>query len=259
LTLWEAGLATLVWRSWEDFDLRKLNLSNVQYADNYTSTSNIFVADYGNGYRDEFRGWGLTYGVDGYPTGGTVTSYHLKSYSGTVGSITGGKMSAAALATAARTGTRTDDLAIYKAALSGHDTIKGYEGDDKLEGFAGNDKITGGSGKDKLYGGSGADTFIYNSDYDAAWQNGGDVIFDFSKGQRDKIDLRRVDADIYSEGNQAFTFIGNQQFSGKAGELRYENVSGGIKISGDNYGDGEAEFYIVLKGVSSISANYFML
>jgi Ca2+-binding RTX toxin-like protein len=251
-------MATLVWKTWEDFDLKKINLYNIQFAYDYRATPNTFVADYG-GLRDEFRGYGFTYGADGYPTGGTVTSYYSKSYSGTQGYITGASISAASLAAAARTASKSDDLAIYKAVLSGSDRITGGKGDDKLEGFAGNDKITGGWGKDKLYGGSGADTFIYKDTYDAAWENGGETIFDFSKGQRDKIDLRSIDADIFTPGNQAFTFIGTQQFSGQAGELRYERVASGIKISGDTYGDGETEFYIVLRGVTSITKSYFML
>lgn len=252
-------MATLVWKKWENFDLRKLNLYNVQNAYEYHKSSDKFVADYWNGMRDEFRGVGFTYGADGYPTGGTVKAYYLKGSFETYGYITGLNISATSLVAAARTPSKIDDIAIFKAALSRNDIIKGGEGDDKLEGFAGNDKIVGGWGRDKLYGGKGKDTFIYKSSYDAAWENGGDVIFDFSRRQGDKIDLRAVDADSITEGRQSFHFIGTQAFSGKAGELRYENVSDGIMIYGDDYGAGEGEIVIHLKKVSSVTQSDFYL
>ncbi len=50
--------------------------------------------------------------------------------------------------------------------------------------------------------------------------------------QHDKIDLRPIDADTGSRGNQTFTFIGDAQFTG-AGQLRYEaTVDGDFLVTG---------------------------
>jgi hypothetical protein len=86
-----------------------------------------------------------------------------------------------------------------------------------------------------------------------------DTIYDFSSGQRDRIDLKAIDAQTTVGGNQSFTFIGKNGFQGKAGELRYDKVSGGALVSGDVNSDGIADFAIYLKGVSALSKGYFML
>jgi Ca2+-binding RTX toxin-like protein len=60
-------------------------------------------------------------------------------------------------------------------------------GDDILDGGAGNDILYGGAGTDILYGGIGADSFRFDT------QNEGiDTIKDFSRGERDKIQISRV-------------------------------------------------------------------
>ena len=66
------------------------------------------------------------------------------------------------------------------------------------------------------------------------------MIRDFSRAQGDDIDLSGIDANAKAAGNQAFSFIGDKAFSGKAGELQYKN---GI-VAGDVNGDKAADFHI---------------
>jgi hypothetical protein len=72
-----------------------------------------------------------------------------------------------------------------------------------------------------------------------------DHILDFTQGS-DRIDLQRVDADTTQAGDQAFTFIDQNAFTGHAGELRaaFDSASGDWLIQGDTDGDGQADFQI---------------
>jgi uncharacterized repeat protein (TIGR02059 family) len=141
---------------------------------------------------------------------------------------------------------------------SGQDRIDGGAGNDSLKGEAGNDRITGGLGRDKLWGGAGRDVFDFNSVKDSKVGSQRDVIQDFRSGQ-DRIDLRDIDANTRLKGNQKFAWTGSEApflspkdgsaflkagFTGKAGELRYEN---GL-LMGDVNGDGRADFQIKIVG-----------
>ncbi|MDG2570804.1 hypothetical protein P7L87_24960 [Vibrio parahaemolyticus] len=138
--------------------------------------------------------------------------------------------------------------------------LNGGNGRDKIAGGAGNDTISGSGGSDRLYGGSGKDAFVFKSIADSTVDSSGrDTIFDFSKSQKDRIDLRAIDADLTSEGNQAFSFIGSVAFSKKAGELRFDKASSDTYIYGDVDGDGQADFSIHLNDAISLSKSYFIL
>ncbi|MGO4704343.1 hypothetical protein AB4072_01020 [Microvirga sp. 2MCAF38] len=140
------------------------------------------------------------------------------------------------------------------------DILNGTTGVDLIKGEAGNDKIYGGRGADKLYGGADADAFVFKSIKDSTVAaSGRDTIYDFSRKQGDKIDLRTIDANTILKGNQAFKFIGTKDFSEKAGELRYEKVKGGVYIYGDVNGDGQADFSIHLKSIASLVKGDFYL
>jgi Ca2+-binding RTX toxin-like protein len=131
---------------------------------------------------------------------------------------------------------------------------------DRLEGFAGNDKLTAGGGADRLFGGAGADIFIYKSVNDSTFDyRGRDTIYDFSSKQKDKIDLRKVDANGSMTGNQAFSFIGSQDFHGAAGEIRWERKASGAHVHEDGDGDGNADFSILLKDVVKLTKGDFYL
>ncbi|WP_269065067.1 M10 family metallopeptidase C-terminal domain-containing protein [Rhizobium sp. GN54] len=142
----------------------------------------------------------------------------------------------------------------------GNDRLVGDSGDNILKGGAGNDRIEGGPGADKLYGGSGADTFVFRSIKDSTVATSGrDKIYDFSKSQKDKLDLSAIDANTKAGGNQAFDFIGTRKFSKTAEELRYEKKNGDTYVYGDVNGDGKADFAIVLDPSLSLSKSDFIL
>lgn len=136
----------------------------------------------------------------------------------------------------------------------GSDLLLGGYGSDELLGGSGNDYLIGGRGHDILNGGTGRDLFIFESINDSVVGSNRDIIEDFIRRENDKIDLSKIDADIYSRGNQAFDFIGTRSFSGEAGELRY---SGHI-ISGDVNGDGRADFQIDANDTKYFSSDFIL-
>ena len=133
------------------------------------------------------------------------------------------------------------------------------------EGYAvdvagtGEDALNGGIQRDTMTGNSGADQFVFDDGDTAATRNGADIITDFSQAQDDRINLRQVDADTTTGGDQSFSFIGDAVFSGAAGELRYAHAQGNTYIEGDTNGDGSADFMIRLDGIVEPIAGDFAL
>lgn len=125
----------------------------------------------------------------------------------------------------------------------GNDALDGAAGNDTLLGEAGNDTLLGGAGADRLYGGAGADTFVFKT-YKDSISTAMDTVYDFTRSQKDKIDLSGIDARSATSTNDAFAFIGENAFAKKAGELRYENKGGDTYLSGDVNGDGKADFMV---------------
>jgi Ca2+-binding RTX toxin-like protein len=152
-------------------------------------------------------------------------------------------------------GTAAADV-IY--GLDGGDTISALGGDDLLDGGAGSDILIGGGGSDQLLGGAGSDRFRYDAASDSAVGNH-DMIFDFSRGQSDRIQLTGVDADSLTAGDQNFAFIGNAAFAGVAGQLRYERSSGDTFVYGDLDGDSVADFQLQINGELNMYASDFLL
>ncbi|MCB1446793.1 MAG: M10 family metallopeptidase C-terminal domain-containing protein [Rhizobiaceae bacterium] len=125
--------------------------------------------------------------------------------------------------------------------------IVGGLGNDKLLGGRGSEVFDGGEGRDRMNGGRGADTFDYNTLSDSTvLQSGRDRISGFSHAQHDVFDLRDIDANANLLLNQAFHFIGKDDFNGVAGELRYHFAGRATLIEGDVNGDGNADFAIKL-------------
>lgn len=125
---------------------------------------------------------------------------------------------------------------------AGANTLIGLGGNDTLDGGAGADRLYGGTGNDLLVGGGGADNFVI------ADLGGTDRIADFARGE-DVIDLRQIDANNGVAGDQAFTFIGANAFTGTAGQVQ-TYVSNGVNyVAGDVNGDGVADFVIDLGSV----------
>jgi hypothetical protein len=113
---------------------------------------------------------------------------------------------------------------------------------DTLKGGAMNDLLHGNLGADSLTGGGGSDTFAYNKSSESTSASR-DHILDFTAGS-DRIDLSKIDADTSAAGNQAFTFIGSNAFSGTAGQLRAFEDGGSWFVEGDTNGDSVADLVI---------------
>ena len=140
------------------------------------------------------------------------------------------------------------------------DIARGTSGADTLRTGTGADVLIGYRGADKLYGGSGADIFIYSTIKDSTVAaKGRDTIYDFSRSEKDVIDLHGLDANTRKKGDQAFKFIGSSAFHKTAGELRYEKAKGGLTVYADVNGDGRADFGISLKGVTKLVKGDFFL
>jgi Ca2+-binding RTX toxin-like protein len=144
------------------------------------------------------------------------------------------------------------------SGLGGNDTLNAGSGNDKLYGGDGNDRLIGGAGNDVLYGGAGNDTFVYTSaDLGSKRVSYVDTIMDFATG--DKIDLSSIDAATRGRGNNAFTFIGDADFTGTAGQLHYYTDGSHTYICGDRNGDKVADFTICLDGLHTLHSSDFVL
>ena len=140
-------------------------------------------------------------------------------------------------------GSRDNDRLIGN---DGNDVIYGNRGDDSLFGGNGDDVLKGGLGRDNLYGGEGNDTYVFANIRESKPGYLADSVFFFEKG--DPIDLSRIDARSDLPGNQAFRFIGEEGFSGQAGELQASN----FYVMADTDGDGNADFALRIQGSLSI-------
>ena len=142
--------------------------------------------------------------------------------------------------------------------LGGKDTLIGGNGNDTLSSGGGNDVVRGGAGADLLTGGVGNDIFDFNAISESKG-SARDTVTDFARGS-DKIDLLDIDSNAGVSGNQAFTFIGEAAFSGKAGQLRVDH-SDATKtvIYGDVNGDGVADFTIHVTGNLPLNSGDFLL
>lgn len=136
-----------------------------------------------------------------------------------------------------------------------NDYIDGKGGNDNIAAGAGNDTMIGGMGADKMLGGLGADVFVYNNISESGIGSGRDIIEDFNKAEGDKINLNAIDAYAGSIGNQDFTFIGSNAFSGLKGEVRF---SGGI-LQVNTGTDKIADMEIALTGVTSFKSEFLVL
>lgn len=233
-----------------------LNLKNgtVQTASNYITISGLDLKNAPGVKGDvhelvaSFMGGGPS-GVQADPS---ELSSHLWSEGHTVVGSTGGD---------SYVGSRFADTA---RGYAGNDTLSGQQGNDRLEGGngkdvllggVGNDTLVGGVGADKMTGGTGADTFVFN----AVAEPSTDLITDFTRSQKDRIQLNAIDADTTVAGNQAFHWIAKAAFSGDAGELRYVTSGGKTIVYGDDDGNKVADFHIDLTGTIALAASDFIL
>ena len=147
--------------------------------------------------------------------------------------------------------------ALYDLFGSKGQRFNGSEGDDVYSGTQYADKINGGAGFDTLAGGKGKDVFIFKMGDSAETIDDADLILDFSN--KDRINLRSIDANENKGGNQNFKFIGEDDFSGKARELRYERDGDSTHVYMDVDGDGNSDMTITLDGGMKLQANDFAL
>lgn len=130
----------------------------------------------------------------------------------------------------------------------GDDSLNGAGGNDYVHGGDGDDVIEGGAGGDRMIGGLGADRFVFRDG--SMLPNNKlqlvDWIMDFNAAEGDRIDLRKIDADVNSAGDQAFRHV--TAFSGHAGEY-VTGKSGELTwASFDVDGDGRTDFQLKISG-----------
>lgn len=142
---------------------------------------------------------------------------------------------------------------------SGDDVLIGNRGRDVLHGGNDNDTLIGGSAKDFLWGGEGEDTFVFQRVGDSrAGGSTRDRIWDFERGE-DVIDLSGIDAMTGGGGfNNTFQWIGESAFSGKKGELRYNDRGDKVLVQADRNGDGKADIEIQVD-VGDLNSDDFIL
>lgn len=157
-----------------------------------------------------------------------------------------------------------NDGTVQGGALFGDDrlfeieNVSGTSGNDLLFGNAAANVLTGGAGYDRLIGFGGADRFVFASRYDS---NGKapDFIGDFSHAQGDRIDLRAIDANEQLDGDQAFQFIGNQEFTA-LGQVRAYQDDGHtvLEINTTDMFQG-ADMIVVIDPSVTLQARDFLL
>lgn len=148
----------------------------------------------------------------------------------------------------------------YIVGGAGADKIGGGTENDQLYGLGGADKITGGGGDDYMEGGGGADVFSFAgmSDFGTGLL---DRIGDFSHGQKDKIDLKAIDANPLASGDQAFAFIGAAAFNAASGvgQVRYVVSGSDVQVQIDINHDHVADASFWVSGVAGLVAGDFTL
>lgn len=147
----------------------------------------------------------------------------------------------------------------------GDDIIRAGKGSDRVYGGTGDDTLDGQNGVDVLTGGTGRDRFEFSSGVADIGKIATkcDTITDFTSGE-DRIFLNFDLNTKVSGNNLGFTFLGNDNFTKHAGEVRYSNVynvkgESFILVQGDTNGDGNADFVIKLLGVSSLEDIDFVI
>ena len=146
-------------------------------------------------------------------------------------------------------------------AGNGNDRIWGGAGFDTVHAGAGDDWISGGYNGDVLTGGRGADTFHFKGiSASLAGSTQRDTITDFGRdNEADVIDLRSIDGNRDIARNQQLIFIGGAAFSGAAGELRYARDGANVIVQINNDSDIAPEMEILLRDVSTLSVDDFIL
>lgn len=75
----------------------------------------------------------------------------------------------------------------------------------------------------------------------------------------DKIDLSGIDANSKTTTNDAFSYVRTKAFTGKGGELRYENQDSDTYIYTDVNGDKKIDFAIHRDDAVTLQSGFFIL
>lgn len=142
---------------------------------------------------------------------------------------------------------------------SGMDTLRGDGGNDRIKGGAGDDIVQGGAGADLMSGQAGSDVFVFVDSGDSGPSvETRDTITDFVPGT-DLVDLRAIDANPWTLGDDDFIFLGHDYFTGSAGELRYSTGRTRSVVKIDLDGDRRPDMKIVLTDVHHLDSHDFLL
>jgi len=144
-----------------------------------------------------------------------------------------------------RAGDGDDDL----YGESGRDRLFGGDGQDYMDGGKGRDRLTGGDDADLLHGGAGRDKFIQTK-VEQSTPEAPDTILDFDQG-KDLIDFRKID--------DLSRFIGQRDFTGREGQVRYAYSGGNTVVEGDTDGNGTADLAVVIIGKVALTGEDFLL
>jgi len=141
----------------------------------------------------------------------------------------------------------------------GDDLVQGGDGDDRLFGLGGNDTLEGGLGADVLRGGAGADIFVFSA-YEDSPRAAADRIMDYSSAEGDLISFANIDADLLTDGDQAFVFVGTGAFlGGGVASIRIQSGPNGTAVQVDAGDGGAAEMVVRLAGQHVLQASDFIL
>ncbi len=144
---------------------------------------------------------------------------------------------------------------VANALLFGGDTRSLIE---NAIGGSGVDTLVGNRAKNMLTGNGGPDQFAWHSIEDAGLGAQADVITDFAR-EPEHINLEGIDAVSTTAGDQAFSFIGSNAFSGIAGQLRSQVEGSSIRVQGDVNGDSVADFELVVANQTLLFHSDFFL
>lgn len=139
--------------------------------------------------------------------------------------------------------------------VAGADRLAGEAGDDALFGGAGNDSLVGGAGRDELTGGAGRDVFVFVAAGQSPGGAASDRVTDFQRGT-DRLSLTH----LAPEGSGLdLNWVGDGEFSGAAGEVRYRAAGSGVVVQVDLDGDGRADFGLAMAGITALGAGDVIL
>jgi Ca2+-binding RTX toxin-like protein len=127
-----------------------------------------------------------------------------------------------------------------------------------LSGTEGADLFVLGQGQDSITAGAGRDQFRF---LPTAIGPGNSFAFtDFNPADGERLDLSRIDAIAGTLANDAFTSIGTAPFSGTPGELRWQDLGGGmLLVQGNVNADPAADLTITLALAGPVRSSWFVL